>query len=155
MDSNPSHPQCPATAAPLLLILPQHPGTWHLIRGGRGGWGSGMSPKMTQGLGKWKIWMKKALTASHACMLSYLSHVQLCDPTDCSLPGSSVHGILRARILEWVAMSSSRGSPWPRDQTQISYVSSTGRQFFTTRATREVPDCIPGSIISFPLQTQA
>ena len=35
----------------------------------------------------------------------------LCDPMDCSLPGSSVHGILQARILEWVAISSSRGSP--------------------------------------------
>ena len=54
--------------------------------------------------------MKKALTASHACMLSYFSHVRLCDPMDCSLPGSSVHGILQARILEWVAMPSSRGS---------------------------------------------
>ena len=38
----------------------------------------------------------------------------LCDPMDCSLPGSSVHGILQARILEWVAMPSSRGSSWPR-----------------------------------------
>ena len=37
------------------------------------------------------------------------------DPMDCSLPGSSVHGILQARILEWVAMPSSRGSPGPRD----------------------------------------
>ena len=39
----------------------------------------------------------------------------LCDPVDCSLPGSSVHGIRQARILEWVAMSSSRGSSRPRD----------------------------------------
>ena len=43
-----------------------------------------------------------------------LSHVQLCNPMDYSLPGSSVHGILQARILEWVAMPSSRGSPQPR-----------------------------------------
>ena len=42
-----------------------------------------------------------------ACMLS---HVRLCDPLDCSPPGSSVHGILQERILEWVAISSSRGS---------------------------------------------
>ena len=42
-----------------------------------------------------------------------------CDPMDCSQPGSSVHGILQARILEWVAMPSSRGSPQPRDQTQV------------------------------------
>ena len=39
---------------------------------------------------------------------------------DCSPPGSSVHGILQARILEWVAMPSSRGSSWPRDWTQVS-----------------------------------
>ena len=41
----------------------------------------------------------------------------LCDLMDCSLPGSSVHGILQARILEWVAMLFSRGSSRPRDQT--------------------------------------
>ena len=49
----------------------------------------------------------------------------LCDPTDCSPPGSSVHGILQARILEWVAMPSSRGSSRPRDRTPVS---CTGRQ---------------------------
>ena len=41
----------------------------------------------------------------------------LCDPMNCSLPGSSVHGVLQARILEWVAMPSSRGSSQPRDWT--------------------------------------
>ena len=41
------------------------------------------------------------------------------DPMDCSLPGSSVHGILQTRILEWVAMPSSRGSSTPRDQTWV------------------------------------
>ena len=44
----------------------------------------------------------------------------LCDPVDCSPPGSSVHGILQARILEWVAISFSKGSSRPRDQTQVS-----------------------------------
>ena len=43
------------------------------------------------------------------CVLSRFSRVQLCDPMDCSPPGSSVHGILQAKILEWVAMPSSRG----------------------------------------------
>ena len=43
----------------------------------------------------------------------------LFDPMDCSLPGSSIHGILQASILEWVAMSSSRGSSWSRDRTLI------------------------------------
>ena len=51
-----------------------------------------------------------------------------CDPMDCSPPGSSVHGILQARILEWVAMPSSTGSSRPRDQTRVSYVSFTARQ---------------------------
>ena len=46
----------------------------------------------------------------------------LCDPMNYSLPGSSVHGILQARILEWVSMPSSRGSSWPRDQTCVSYI---------------------------------
>ena len=46
----------------------------------------------------------------------------LCDPMDCSPPGSSVHGILQARVLEWVAISFSRGSSRPRDQTQVSRI---------------------------------
>ena len=52
----------------------------------------------------------------------------LCDPTDCSPPGSSVQGILQARILEWAAISSSRGSSWPRGWTHLSCVSCIGRQ---------------------------
>ena len=44
----------------------------------------------------------------------------LCDPMDCSSPGSSVRGISQARILEWVVISFSRGSSWPRDQTRVS-----------------------------------
>ena len=46
----------------------------------------------------------------------------LCDPIDYSLPGSSVHGILQARTLEWVAISFSMGSSWPKDQTYISCI---------------------------------
>ena len=44
----------------------------------------------------------------------------LCDPMDCSPPGSSAHGILQAKILEWVVTPSSRGSSWPRDRTCVS-----------------------------------
>ena len=51
----------------------------------------------------------------------------LCDPMDCSPPGSSVHGILQARILEWGAISFSRGSSRPSDQTQVSCIA--GRCF--------------------------
>jgi len=57
---------------------------------------------------------------------------------DCSPPSSSVHGILQARILEWVAISSSMASSGPSDQTQVSDVSYIGRQFFTTRVTWEI-----------------
>ena len=55
---------------------------------------------------------------------------------DCSSPGSSVHGILQARLLEWVAMPS-RGSTWPKDQTLCSEVSTWAGRFFTTSATCE------------------
>ena len=60
-------------------------------------------------------------------------------PKDCNPPGSSVHGILQARILEWVAIPSSRGSSWPRDQT-LKSPALAGR-FFTTGTTREAPTC--------------
>ena len=56
------------------------------------------------------------------------SCLTLCDPMDCSPPGSSDHGIPQARILEWVAISFPRGSSQPRDQTHVSYVSCIGRQ---------------------------
>ena len=57
---------------------------------------------------------------------------------DCNPPGSSVHGILQARILEWVAMPSSRGSSPPRDRTCVSRDSSTGRQILYPWATWEL-----------------
>ena len=67
------------------------------------------------------------------------SCLTLCHPLDCSPPGSSIHGILQARILQWVAMPSSRGFSWPKGQTlRISYVSSTGK-FFTPGATWDAP----------------
>ena len=52
----------------------------------------------------------------------------LCNPMDCSLPGSSVPGIFQARILEWLAISFSRGSSQLRNQTRVSCISSIGRQ---------------------------
>ena len=51
----------------------------------------------------------------------------LCDPMNCNPPGSSVRGFLRIRILEWIAVPSSRGSSPPRDQTLFSYLSCIGR----------------------------
>ena len=63
-------------------------------------------------------------------MYVYVSHFQscptLCGSVDCSPLGSSVHGILQARILEWVANPFSRGSSGPRDQTWVSFIA--GRQ---------------------------
>ena len=53
------------------------------------------------------------------CVLSRFSRLTLCSPMDCSLPGSSVHGILQARIREWDTMPSSRGSSQPRDRTHV------------------------------------
>ena len=50
------------------------------------------------------------------------SCLTLCDPIDCSLPGSSVHGIFQAILLEWIAISFSRGSSQPRDQTRVSHI---------------------------------
>ena len=61
------------------------------------------------------------------------SVVSLCDLMDCSPSGSSVLGILWARILEWVAISSSRGSSWPKDWTWVSWIAG---RFFTIWATR-------------------
>ena len=72
------------------------------------------------------------------CMLSHFSPT-LCDPTRCSPPGSSVHGILQARILEWIAMPSSRGSSPPRDWIHIAYISCISRWVLYHWATWEAP----------------
>ena len=83
------------------------------------------------------VMLSKAHLTSHSRMFDY-SRVTtpswLSDPMDCSQAGSSVHGNSQARILQWVAIPFSRGSSWPRDQTQVSC--SPGR-FFTIWVTRE------------------
>ena len=63
-----------------------------------------------------------------------------CDPVDCSLPGSSVHGIFQARVLEWVVISFSRGSSRSRDQARVSRIG--GRCYITSEP--------PGKFKSFP-----
>ena len=63
----------------------------------------------------------------------------LCNPMDCSLPGSSVHGIFQAGVLEWIAISFSRRSSQPKDQTWISH---TVDRRLTVWATRELDICI-------------
>ena len=74
------------------------------------------------------------------CVLVVQSCRTLCDPMDCSLTGSSVHGILQASKLEWVAIPFSRGSSCPRDQIWVSQITS---RFFTIWATREAQGATP------------
>ena len=80
------------------------------------------------------FWSQVYMYVAAAVVLS-LHHVWLFwDPMDCSLPGSSVHGILQARILEWVAIPFSRECSQHKDETQVS---CTAGRFFTIWATRE------------------
>ena len=72
-------------------------------------------------------------------VLNHFGHVWLCNPINRGPPGSSVHGILQARILEWVAISSSGGFSWPRGQTCVCYVSFIGSGFFSISATWDTP----------------
>ena len=97
---------------------------------------------------KWQpspvLWVQKhSHTHTHThtryvvVVLVMKSCLTLCHYMDYSPPFSSVHGIIQARILEWVAISFSRGSSWPREQTHISSVSSIGRQILYQCATWE------------------
>ena len=80
----------------------------------------------------------------HLFMIQFSSVAQscptLCNPVDCSLPGSSVHWIFQAIVLEWIAISFSRGSSQPRDWTQVSRIVD---RRFTVWATREVQNRQP------------
>ena len=107
----------------------------------------------------WELSDHKVLTyyLTYSCILSFVTIIWswsevkwsvscsvmsgLCNSMDCSLPGSSVREILQARILEWVAISFSRGSSWSRDQTWISCI--VGR-FFTIWATRKASNLTLG-----------
>ena len=71
----------------------------------------------------------------HGCLVASV----MSDPMDCSQPGFSVHGILQARILEWVAIPSSRGSSWPRDWTGDSMFLTFVSWFSTTSTTWASP----------------
>ena len=70
------------------------------------------------------------------CVLCLVTQscLTLCDPVDCSPPGSSVHGVFQARVLECFAISFSGGSSYPRDRTQVSCIAG---RFYTIWATRE------------------
>ena len=88
----------------------------------------------------------------HVGAQSLQSCLILWDPMNCSPPGSSVHGILQARILEWVAIRSSRGSSWPRDWTHISWVSCIVGKLFTHWATWEASVQFSRSVVSNSLR---
>ena len=75
------------------------------------------------------------LYAEYSILLVAQSCLTLCNPMDCSTPGSSVHGILQARILGWVSISFSRRFPWARDQTQVCLIAD---RVFTIWVTRGV-----------------
>ena len=77
-------------------------------------------------VGECLFFLQRAFSVAQSCPT-------LCDPTDCSPPGFSAYGIFQARILEWVASSSSRGSSRPKDQICVSYVLT--HRFFTTSTT--------------------
>ena len=84
--------------------------------------------------------IRKIISWSYSCVQSHSSHVQLFVTIWMvySLPGSSVHGIVQARILEWVVMLSSRGSSWPRDLTRVPWGYCTAGRFFTTELCRKI-----------------
>ena len=75
---------------------------------------------------EWEHWLQDPRLPENWPSVQFSSVAQscptLCDPMDCSLPGSSVHGILQARVLEWVAISFSRGSSRSTDQTRVSRI---------------------------------
>ena len=77
----------------------------------------------------YRVLSRISSAVSQSCLI-------LCDPMDCSPLGSSVHGILQARILEWIAIPFSRVFAWPRDQTLVF---CTAGRFFTGWVTREAP----------------
>ena len=70
----------------------------------------------------------------------------LCDPMDCSLPGSSVRGIILARVLEWVAISSTRGSSWPRIKPLFPASPALAGKFFTNSITWEADNFPCGAV---------
>ena len=102
--------------------------------------------------------LSEVIQLEHACCVTK-SCLTICDPMDCSPPGSSVHEIFLARILEQVAISSSKGSSQPRDQTHASCVFCIGRKILYHQATTGIqissylqewfPSCFFLALINF------
>ena len=96
----------------------------------------------------WFCWRLLSARWGCTCLVAQPS-LTLCIPMDCSPLDSSVHGISQARILEWVAISSSRGSSPPRDRTWIFCVSWIGGQILSHWATHEAQDGVTDLIFEF------
>ena len=95
-----------------------------------------LSPSLWEKSGTGLVFLWLTLYWFGACLCAQsLNSVWLCNPMDCSLPDSSAHGIFQARVLEWVAISSSRGSYWPKDETCVSGI---GRHILYHWATWEL-----------------
>ena len=88
---------------------------------------------------QWTSRLHPCLARVHAKW--FQSCLTLCSPMNCSTPCFSVHEILKERILEWVAMSSSRGSSWPKDQTCVSCGSCIAGRFLNTETPEERLPC--------------
>ena len=84
------------------------------------------------------MWAASSFKSLKVCVHA-LSCPALCNPMDCSPPGSSVHRISQSSMLEWIAISFSRGSFWPRDWTQVFYISCIGRWILYHCTTWEAP----------------
>ena len=121
-------------------------GTGNQLRGRSGGWGMGLprpSPKVLL-----YLTLPQCLHTIGFCLVLGLNTERVLSdslwPHDCSPSDSFVHGILQARILEWVAVPFSRGSSWPGDQTHISCIAG---RFLTVWASRKLW-LLPNPIVS-------
>ena len=97
-----------------------------------------LNPSFTWG--KWDSVKPSNLTDIMKMKWKLVSHVRLfANAMDCSLPGSSVHGILQARVLEWISIPFPRGSSWPRDWTWFSCIAGI---FFTVELLKNSSDML-------------
>ena len=145
---SPAHPRGPWWTGPDGDVYGQN-GTRHHLGGHEISYGSAFSLHVQHSAGYRGLWMLPdtsnllptwtvslelgRMVQAEVKVLVTQSCPTLCGPTDCSLPGSSVHGIFWAKILKWVASPSSRGSSWPRDQNWVSWIAG---RFFTVWTTR-------------------
>ena len=96
-------------------------------------------PGKSTGVGAIAFFGDTRVSLGNCCCSVTQSCLIVCSPMGCNPPGSSVNGIFQARILEWVAISNSRWSSQPRDQTHVSYISCISRQILYHCVTREAP----------------